>query len=105
MSLEILGIGTALPMHFIAQSETASFAKSFCCRTEQEAKLLDTLYKRTTIQKRGSVLLEPGNGEGPRQTFFPSVRNDSDQGPTTEERMKRYAEEAAPLAFLAANQA
>ncbi len=105
MSLEILGIGTAVPVHTIVQQDAAEFAKALCCRTEQEIKQLEMLYKRTRIRTRGSVLLERENGSGLQQTFFPSAPGSSGQGPTTEERMKRYEKEAAPLALAACERA
>lgn len=96
MSLAILGLGTASPSHSIFQSEAAELAKPFCSRTAKEARLLETIYERTQVKKRGSVL-DP--------SFFPPLRGEWDKGPTTGERMDRYAEEAAPLAVASARRA
>ncbi len=104
MSLAILGMGTALPPCSIAQGDAVELAKAFCCRTDEQARLLPTLYKHTHIQRRGSVLLET-NGSTPRQAFFSPRRGEADRGPTTEQRMQRYAQEAAPLALAAARRA
>ena len=50
-------------------------------------------------------MLEPSCGSEIRQSFFPSAGEESDRGPTTQQRMERYAREAAPLALAAARQA
>ena len=105
MSLEILGMGTALPTHSIAQSDAANLANTLACRSPKESKLLEALYKRTRIQNRGSVLLQDGNGPNLRQSFFPVAHGPADLGPTTGQRMHRYAEEAAPLALAASRRA
>lgn len=103
MSLEILGIGTAAPAHSIDQQEAAEWAKEFCCGTSEQAQLLPALYRRTRVRRRGSVVLEK-NGEGTSQSFFPTAQ-ESALGPTTQQRMDRYAAESVPLAVNAARQA
>lgn len=95
MSLEILGMGTASPSYSIGQEEAAELAKGLCCRTEKEAGWLEALYRRTRIRRRCAVL--------PPEFF--TKTGELDRGPTTKERMERYAEEAAPLALEAARQA
>ena len=105
MSLTILGIGTAMPPHSIAQSDAAELAKAFCCLTEEHARLLPIMYKRTHIRRRGSVLLEPPDISPLRQSFFrPSDGNDN-QGPSTKQRMQRYVADAVPLAIAASRAA
>ena len=105
MSLTILGLGTATPPHSIPQDEAAELAKAFCCQTHEQARLLPMLYKRTHIDRRGSVLLEEIKGSGLQQSFFSPAVGDADQGPSTGQRMQRYAQEAAPLALAAARRA
>ncbi len=105
MSLAIVGIGTAVPQHVIAQGDAAELAKAFCCQTDQQARVLTNLYHHTHIQRRGSVLLDRANGSGPRQSFFEPAVNQSDLGPTTRERMDRYAQEAPAMALSAAQKA
>ena len=48
------------------------------------------------------MLLESGNGCGPKQSFYPPATGPSDRGPATALRMQRYAEESLPLAAAAA---
>ncbi len=106
MGLGILGIGTASPIYSIGQSEAAELTKTFCCRTEGQAQWLSTLHRRTHVQQRGSVLLEKSTGSGLKQSFFPpALSHDAGQGPTTRQRMDRYAKEAPLLAKAASRQA
>lgn len=56
--------------------------------------MLGVLYKRTNIRRRNSVLR--------KETF---VREESENGPTTRERMERYAREVLPLTLAAARRA
>ncbi len=105
MSLSILGVGTALPAHSIGQQDAAELAKALCCRSEKEARLLEVLYARTKIRTRGSVLLKAGKDVGLRQDFLPVARTELDRGPTTDQRMRQYAQEVTPLALTAARKA
>jgi predicted naringenin-chalcone synthase len=105
MTLALLGIGTAEPPYSIAQQEAAELASTFSLSTPQEAQTLQALYRRTRIDRRGSVLLEQPEGSSPRQTFMPPATSEEDLGPTTGARMERFAEEAPPLALAAARTA
>ena len=105
MSLAILGMGTASPPRSSAQPDAAKLAKAFCCRTEGHERLLPMLYQRTRIRRRGSVLLEAAEGPLPSQSFFPPIAGTDDHGPTTSQRMDRYAQEAPRLAVAAARHA
>ncbi|MBI3291558.1 MAG: type III polyketide synthase [Elusimicrobia bacterium] len=105
MSLTILGIGTALPRRSMAQADAVELAKAICCQTESQVRLLPALYRRTHVQRRSSVLLEGSNGGVMGQSFFPPAEGAADRGPTTGQRMQRYAKDAAPLALAAAQRA
>lgn len=105
MSLVIIGLGTAVPQHAITQGDAAELAKTFCRPTDQQAHLLVNWYQHTRIQQRGSVLLDEANGSGPKQSFFQPAAQESDLGPTTRQRMERYAQEAPLLALAAAHKA
>jgi alkylresorcinol/alkylpyrone synthase len=105
MSLELLGIGTSLPDHAIAQRDAATLAASFANATPGRERALEALYRKSGIRSRGSVLLdEPGEG-GFSQEFFPPAEATADGGPSTGERMVRYALEASRLAVDAARRA
>lgn len=103
MTLAIAGIGTAVPPHRIAQDDAARIAFQLFGYEPQHERLLRALYRRTTVATRHSVLLERPDGELlNRQSFYPAAHGTDDGGPTTAERMQRYAAEAAPLAVAAA---
>ncbi len=100
----LLGLGTAVPAHAMAQHEAATLAVRLCGHTEETAALLPLLYRRTQVATRGSVLLDGSNGDGLRQTFFQPAGPSQDRGPTTRQRMERYAQEAETLALAATRQ-
>jgi len=99
----ILGIGTALPAHYMEQEEAALTAALLSGHSEEDTRKLSKLYRITGIDRRYSVLIEH-NGGGPlqeRQRFFP-VAGAGQPGPALSARMQRYECEAAPLAAQAA---
>jgi prepilin-type processing-associated H-X9-DG protein len=101
MSVSILGLGTALPTHNVAQREAAEIAKTYSCHTSDQKRLLPVLYRRTQVQRRSSVVIDRIGAGGIEQSFFPPARTPDDPGPTTRQRMERYAEEAPALATRA----
>lgn len=105
MAVVILGIGTAVPQHAIAQAEAAQLAKVFYPPNHDQADRLPRLYGRTGVQTRGSILLEKADGSEVRQSFFQPASGEHDRGPSTQERMERYALEAVPLVVEAADRA
>ena len=98
------GIGTARPVGSIEQDDAAMLAQTLCASAQHPARALSILYGRSGVQRRGSVLLESAGAE-PSQSFFPPAGGPDDHGPTTAQRMVRYAQEAAPLAEAAARDA
>jgi len=100
MSLTIHGLGTALPPHRLAQGDAATIAARVAVpeqdRSPAKRRLLDTLHRRTGVATRHVVLEDlMGTNGGPEQSFFGST------SPGTGERMRRYSQEAAPLALRA----
>lgn len=102
MSLVIHGIGTATPSQQITQADAAQLARDFANAEPGRERTLAALYRQTRIRTRGSVLLEEPGASAYSQTFFPPATGDGSAGPTTRERMARYAREAGPLAIAAA---
>src|SRR5437870_5050465 len=110
MSLAILSMGTALPSTIVSQQEALGVARALCCRTEEQATWLPTMYSHSGIDTRrlcldGAVvrdLLEGTRLSG--SPFLPTGAED-DRGPTTAERMRHYVELAPPLAIAAAGSA
>ncbi len=105
MSLTLLGIGTSLPDHAIAQRDAATLAASFANATPGRERALEALYRKSGIRSRGSVLLDDPGAEGFSQEFFPPAVDTAHGGPSTGERMARYALEAGRLAVEAARRA
>lgn len=107
MQCAILGMGTALPKHWMDQTEAAKTAALISGHTESDASRLGKLYRVTGITRRHSVLIER-NGGGPlidRQSFFNHAADASERGPGIGARMERYEREAGPLAVAAGREA
>lgn len=105
MTARILGIGTALPRESMAQHEAAEVAVGLSCRTPLQSERLRRLYRLCGVESRRSVLLEPRKNGGPSQTFLRPPADESDGGPTIQERMQAYATHAPRLATEAAQKA
>jgi len=113
MTVALRSLATAQPAAMIEQTDAADMAVARCCRTDREAKLLGGLYRRSRVQRRAAVAIS-GNGNGGGKldrdgsssateshdpwAFYPPSRFDDDRGPTTADRMRRYNDEAVPLA-------
>ncbi len=105
MSMTLLGIGTAVPDHAISQRDAAALAIGFANAPAGRERTLEALYRKSGIKSRGSVLLEEPGGRPFAQEFFPPAELATTGGPTTGERMARYALEAGRLAIDAARAA
>lgn len=106
MQVVISGIGTAVPAHQCQQQEAGEVAAQFCSATPEQAHMLNVLYRMSGVNTRGSVVFD--KAEGPlteRQEFFPPRTAEAPHGPTTEERLELFSEEAGPLAVAASRQA
>lgn len=104
MSVQILGLGTAVPEFEIEQRDAAQQASQLSGATAQQERAVGTLYRRAGVKKRHSVVLESStNGAPARQRFYTS--DGPPLGPTTAERMQVYDTHAAPLAIEAADAA
>lgn len=96
----IAGIGTANPPHRITSADAAEIAQTFSCETPAQRRMFHTMYRRSGVETRHSVLLAASSGSlDARQSFF------ADGEPTTRDRMQRYEDEAGPLAVSAAQAA
>ena len=100
MSLTIHGLGTALPPHRLAQGDAATVAARVALPEQDPSpsrrRLLETLHRRTGVATRHVVLEDlSGSNSSPEQSFFGS------NSPGTGERMRRYQQEAPPLALRA----
>ncbi|MCX6550122.1 MAG: type III polyketide synthase [Acidobacteria bacterium] len=103
MPFFVQGIGTASPPCAVSQEHAAGMAQQFGCTTDEQLRQLKALYRMTRVKTRHSVVLESGSAAGwPQQSFFPPMRDASDRGPTTAERMARYERDAPALGAQAA---
>ncbi len=98
----VMGIGIALPARSISQGESLEFAKRMLFPSDLHGRAVDALYRKSAVERRGSVLLEGGGtdepGDGVSQSFFPAAESAAERGPTTGQRIRRFHEEALPLA-------
>lgn len=108
-TVRLLGLGTASPEHSIQQDDLAAHVNRISFeRTDSQKRLLKTLFRSTEISTRGCVLLEPKSATSPNESplkFYGDATQKSDGGPSTRERMNRYASEAGKLATEAARKA
>lgn len=99
------GLATVLPANWVAQADAAAAAAALHPQVRDE-RLVRALYQRSGVARRYSVLLAPSEeGQPPAQDFYRPVVTVDDRGPTTAERMARYAEAAPPLAADAGRRA
>ncbi len=97
----ISGLGVATPPGRLAQDAAAAFAEARCCRNDRERQWLRRIYRASTVDERASVLLGADGNGAPLDAFYPLPAGPEDRGPTTAERLARYAAEAGTLAARA----
>jgi predicted naringenin-chalcone synthase len=98
----VLGIGTSVPPLRIDRAESVHTASTLCAETDDQAALLDALYRQSGVEARHVVYsLEEFRrvvyDEGDLDTVFLS-KGKGDRGPSTGQRMERYERECVPLA-------
>lgn len=101
--MNICGIGTAVPRLAIAQEDAATLSAELVCSDARQDRMLRTLFRRTGVERRHSVLLE--SAATPWQSFYRPPRGDAYRGPSTAERMESYEQHAVDLGGVAARQA
>src|ERR1700733_13978489 len=104
---QIIALGTASPASSLAQNEALEHAKTRCRGTDKQLKVMERLYKRSTVNNRGSVAhagsaktatveanfpsLSPESAEQfGTSEFYPNPLSALDLGPSTGQRMRRY---------------
>lgn len=102
--MKIVGLGTATPPCSILQEDAAAIGRMLNARTPRQERMVEALFRRSGVARRGSVLLEAA-AEGATQSFYTRPVGEADRGPGTRERMQRYEAEAGPLAARAARAA
>jgi prepilin-type processing-associated H-X9-DG protein len=101
----ILGIGTASPLP-VPQELTLELSLELGCFTSEQRSWIKRLFLRSGIKTRCSVLVTDDADQlaSPRR-FYPAAKDSADRGPTTAQRMARYAVEAPNLAEKSARAA
>lgn len=100
-----LAMATAIPEGTVAQDDSAVLAQQLNI-TKRWHKLLPTLYRKSGVLRRSSVLLDPSEGDlFNRQSFYQVASTERPFGPTTAERMQAYSLHAGPLLERAAKEA
>lgn len=102
MSFAILGLGTSLPPYRYTQEDFTRAAQGMTCQDQEQAQLLQTLFRQTNIAHRHMVispevyqdLVDRTNHSG---TGY-AIQNPGEPGPSTRVRMEVYEREALPLA-------
>jgi len=106
MTFCITGVGTAVPHELITQEDAARLAIELAGESCCHGPAIRTLYQRTGVRKRNSVLIASStNGQPATQSFFPVAVDPGDRGPTTGERMHCYESDALELALRSARDA
>lgn len=106
MRTSILGLGHALPAHFITQADAAEQSVACCVASDKQRHLAPRLYLRSGVETRHSVLLESStNGDAAEQSYFSPPDEGKPLGPTTGDRMQPYRDNAGRLACRAAEEA
>ena len=110
MSFAIHGIGTANPPDSVSPKEGLAIARLLAGPDVRTSTWLSSIYTSAGVERRFQViggLAMRDALDGTTHTnspFLPSSENDG-IGPSTGERMKRYAAEAGPMALLASAKA
>lgn len=104
-SPRFLAHATAVPVGNILQSDSASLVQSLGL-TQRWNRMLPSLYKKSGVHRRASVLLgPPGEDVSARQAFYTKASPSQPFGPTTAERMQVYEKFAGPLLQAACERA
>jgi alkylresorcinol/alkylpyrone synthase len=104
MTIELLSVGVASPVHKIAQSDALALAQRICCSDDKQRRFATVLYNHSGVNHRHAVLpLSEAERWAPHGAINPD--GDPNLGPSTEVRMEYYHEHALPLAESAARQA
>ncbi|MEM1067654.1 MAG: type III polyketide synthase [Planctomycetota bacterium] len=102
----LLGIGTSVPRFSVENGVSAQFAAHSLCVGNSFDRKVKAIYRRSGVERRGSVLLAEEPGADVREhEFYPPAMSEADRGPSTKTRNDRFAQEAPSLAREAAQQA
>jgi len=106
MTFTMQGLGLAIPLRSLSQERAAEHAVEMWGDAIGRGKAIRGLYRRSGVERRHSVLIDPSDDpEIIGQSFYAPSRDASDGGPSTRVRMERYEQEALPLGVRACESA
>ncbi|MEJ2540789.1 MAG: type III polyketide synthase [Gemmatimonadota bacterium] len=106
MTLQIEGLGVAVPPRVAHQDEAAELSPRFCDADKRQARMLRMLYRKSQVETRHTVAIRGEHGPlAHRIPYYPLATGPEDRGPTTHQRMQWYEQEAPPLAREASTSA
>ena len=94
------GLGTANPPHSMSMEEATDLAKTICCETDKQRRIVEAIYRRSQVQNRYTCV--------PHRTALDWVtldengqRSEQSFGPTMAQRMAFYEQHATIVASSA----
>jgi predicted naringenin-chalcone synthase len=105
MTTAVLGLGTAVPRHYVQREESLAFALSCFAQNEDDGRRIKLLYRKAGVDRRHSVVLDSRDGDGVSQTFYEPPNGANRSGPALDKRMMMYEREAPVLAGEACRKA
>ncbi len=101
----VVGLATNSPPFSIRQEDACLIAQELGL-SERWNQALPALYRKSGVQRRGSVLLKHEEGDPcERQSFYRSSGEITQRSPTTQERMLAYSAHAGDLLYGACEKA
>lgn len=101
MSIQILGLGTALPPHRMSQPDALEMTHDIVCADERQRRLATMLFRKSGVAGRNTAVPHPIAYEWARREADLAVS----RGPTTGERLQLYSANAPQLAETASRKA
>lgn len=96
-----LGLGTALPEHWMSQSAALQMTQDIACSDDRQRRLANMLFRKSGVDGRYSAVPHPIAYEYAKLEADSPRRN----GPSTGQRMQLYSMHAPPLAEAACRRA
>jgi alkylresorcinol/alkylpyrone synthase len=101
----VVGLATNTPEYSIDQQDACFIAQELGL-SERWKHALPALYRKSGVQRRGSVLLQNNQGNvSQRQSFYRSSGELAQRSPSTHERMQVYSAHAGDLLYGACGKA
>jgi predicted naringenin-chalcone synthase len=100
-------VGTGYPVHALTVSDRHQIAELYVHGDAKDRSFVQSMFEKTGIQTRPSVLLTSSEGDlRDRQSFFPPLDQcETGRGPSTGQRMLAYQKYAPELAIMACENA